>query len=564
LTEAWTEVASTYEQLEQKAGRPKRVTDHRDAWERLTPLLGVNGTTRERVEAFCAGKRISLEALLALETRVKVDAHGGVELAWAYRAGDAVTAVKYRPLDSGKKRYAAAPSTFLQPLVVGRRDALDWFVAEGETDGARLFDLVGDVAAVLVLPAGALTFKREWAAAIPRGARVFLCHDADDAGDQGADKVARILGGRTVRLRPPVEGGDWCDWPGSRDEFVALARETQAQERTYEFAPMSGFLEHRFPEAEPLLGEAGEVLVAVGTLLLVYGAEGSGKSTWSVDGVAHMAAGRAWLGVSVPRPVRFCLIENEGPPALFQAKLAAKASSWDEPAAWQDNVFVFRGPWGEFTFADATARDALNEFCDEHAVDVVVANPTLGLGVAGSGRPDETQLFVDWLVECGLKSSRAFWLLHHENKSGQISGDWGRHPDTKVQLQRDGNQTRTRLIWEKTRWATLPSETIPKACLLEWVIEGQGYTVTELDTVGASDSELESRLVGFLTEHPWSSTRTIYDGVSGTNERIRELLNGDRFDCVDGPKRSILWSLKSECVGEAETHTSTQAENRDE
>jgi hypothetical protein len=63
----------------------------------------------------------------------------------------------------------------------------------------------------MVLPAGALTFKREWAAAVPRGARVFLCHDADEAGDQGAEKVARILGGRTVRLRPPVEGGDWCD-----------------------------------------------------------------------------------------------------------------------------------------------------------------------------------------------------------------------------------------------------------------------------------------------------------------------------------------------------------------
>jgi hypothetical protein len=543
---------STYEQLEQNAGKPKRVTDHRDAWERLTPLLGVNGTTRERVEVFCQAKRISVEGLLALDTRVKVDAHGGVELAWAYRAPThAVTAVKFRPLGD-KKRYALEPSTFLQPLVVGRRDSLDWFVAEGETDGARLFDLVGDAAAVLVLPAGALTFKREWAAVVPRGARVFLCHDADEAGDQGAEKAARILGGRTVRLRPPVDDGDWCDWPGDRDDFVALTRETQAQERAYEFAPMSGFLEHRFPAADPLLGSPREVLLAVGSLLLVYGAEGSGKSTWTVDGVAHMAAGHDWLGVTVPRPVRFCLIENEGPPALFQAKLAAKAANWGEAADWQDNVFVFRAPWGEFTFAAAEARDTLTTFCDEHAVDVVVANPTLGLGVAGSGRPDETQAFVDWLVECGLKSTRAFWLLHHENKAGQISGDWGRHPDTKVQLQRDGNQTRTKLIWEKTRWATLPSETIPKACLLEWVVETQGYTVTELDTVGASDSDLEERIVSYLSEHPWSTTNSVWDGVKGTNSRIRKLLDDDRFDCVKGPRGSILWNIASDHVAEAD------------
>jgi hypothetical protein len=536
----------SYEQLEREAKKPKRVTDHRDAWERLTPLSGVNGTSRTRVEAFCAAKRFSLEGLLALDTRVKIDAHGGVELAWAYRSPTgAVTAVKFRPLGD-KRRYALEPSTFLQPLVIGRRDSLDWFVAEGETDAARLFDLVGDVAAVLVLPAGALTFKREWSASIPRGARVFLAHDADDAGDQGADKAARILGGRTVRLRPPVEGGDWCDWPGDRDEFVALTLETQAQQRAYEFTPMSEFLTHPFPDAEPLLGSRGEVLLAVGSLLLVYGAEGSGKSTWTVDGVAHMAADRDWLGVTVPRPVRFCLIENEGPPSLFQAKLAAKAASWDEPADWQDNVFVFRGPWGEFSFADPVARDALNEFCDEHEIDVVGANPTLGLGVAGSGRPDETQQFVDWLVECGLKSTRAFWLLHHENKAGQISGDWGRHPDTKVQLQRDGNQTRTKLIWEKTRWATLPSETIPKACLLEWIVETQGYTVTELDVVGASDAELRQRLDEFLKAHPLSSTTAVCEGVKGTNRRIQVLLaEHEKYDCVPGARGAKLWFISS-------------------
>ena len=163
----------------------------------------------------------------------------------------------------------------------------------------------------------------------------------------------------------------------------------------------------------------------------------------SFGGIAHLAAGVDWLGIPVPRPVPICIIENERPADLFQRKLEAKIASWGGPA-FTDNVSAFAGPWGEFSFADAEAREALVAFCEEHAIDVVMANPTLGLGVAASGRPDETQAFVDWLVECGLKSERAFWLLHHENKAGQISGDWGRHPDTKVQLQQDGNQQRTK------------------------------------------------------------------------------------------------------------------------
>ncbi len=60
--------------------------------------------------------------------------------------------IKLREL--GGDRRAVAGSV-LMPLICGKRDSLDWFVAEGETDGARLLGLVGDVAAIIVLPAGA-------------------------------------------------------------------------------------------------------------------------------------------------------------------------------------------------------------------------------------------------------------------------------------------------------------------------------------------------------------------------------------------------------------------------
>jgi AAA domain len=288
--------------------------------------------------------------------------------------------------------------------------------------------------------------------------------------------------------------------------------------------------------------------VGVGTLTLVYGADGTGKSTLTVDAIAHLAAGRDWLGIPVQRPVRVLVIENEGPPSLFQQKLLEKASTWFAQYGsvdWTANVFVYQSPWGEFSFADPAARAALSDFCDEHRIDLVTANPTLGLGVAATGRPDETQRFVDWLKECGLYATVGYWLLHHENKTGQISGDWGRHPDTKVQLQADGNRPRTKLVWEKTRWATLPTDEHPKALMLEWVVETKGYTAVELDTVGATDSELEARIDTYLTEHPLASTTAVETDVKGTASRIRTLLDSGRYDSVKGPRGARLWFLPS-------------------
>jgi hypothetical protein len=114
-----------YARLVDEAERPpKRVVDHREAWERLTPLLGLNGITRERVQAFAETKRISLEALIALGTRIKVDAHGGVELGWGYqtRENGVISALKFRPLGD-KQRYALAPSVFLELLGLRHKPA---------------------------------------------------------------------------------------------------------------------------------------------------------------------------------------------------------------------------------------------------------------------------------------------------------------------------------------------------------------------------------------------------------------------------------------------------------
>jgi len=319
---------SDYTGLAHEAERqPKRVVDHRDAWERLTPLLGVNGAVRERVQAFAERKRITLDALIALGTRVRVDRNGGVELAWGYPANGAVTAVKFRPLGD-KPRYALAPSVFLEPLITGRVRSLEWFLAEGESDAARLFDVVGDRAAILVLPAGALTFKPAWAAPIPRGATVHLCHDADRAGDEGAAKAASVLGGHTVRVRPP-DGGDWCDWDGDRDAFLELVRQARAHTTVaLDVVSARELCERPDPEHDgALLGP----LVVQGARTIVLGHTGAGKSTLItrlIGAAVHGSEFLDWSGITGTRALIVDLEQSEA-----DAKRMLREASLDKSDA---------------------------------------------------------------------------------------------------------------------------------------------------------------------------------------------------------------------------------------
>jgi RecA-family ATPase len=81
-------------------------------------------------------------------------------------------------------------------------------------------------------------------------------------------------------------------------------------------------------DAEPLLGdEKSNVLPAAG-LTVFWGAEGAGKTTLVLDMACHMAAGKPWLSIGVPRPVRVLVVENEGPRGPFPRKVRAKLEHW--------------------------------------------------------------------------------------------------------------------------------------------------------------------------------------------------------------------------------------------
>ena len=216
------------------------------------------------------------------------------------------------------------------------------------------------------------------------------------------------------------------------------------------------------------------------------------------------------------------------------------------------NVHVFEGPWGQLSLADESSRRQLREFCSSEDIDLVVANPLLDLGARGAGKPEDTSTFVGWLKELGLwNGGPAFWLLHHENKAGQVSGDWKRQPDTMASLSREGDLDRTRLTWEKLRWSNQPPEGWRKKQLLDWVTSHKGYTVSDVDLSSGKtpDAELYNRLDEYLERNPRSSTTTCTERVKGNEKRLSDLLKAGaasgRYHPEPGAKGATLYSLAS-------------------
>jgi hypothetical protein len=507
---------SEYTRLAEEEARSRRIVDHRGAWERLTPLSGVNGTIKQRVETFAREKRISTEALIALGTRVKVDRHGGVELAWGYEAHGLVTAVKVRPLSEDKNRYALEPSTFVRPIVIGNAHTLDWFVAEGETDAARLYDLVGDRAAILVLPAGAKTFRRTWADLIPRGATVYLAHDADEAGDEGAAKAAKLISGRAVRVRPPVEHHDWCDIPTTREQFIELVNAAREGDDQPFALTLEAFVAEKSETPLTLIGDEYEALLPSSGLLILFARGGKGKTTLTMDACFHFASGVGWLGFPVPRPLRVLLIENEGPREPFRAKLELKRKLW--PHAIAGEIHVATLDWGAVTLKNSDHLARLRAYLVDERIDLVVGDPLDSLGLEGVGSPEDTREFMQRLAETGLFRDVAWWLLAHARKEAaqdeldEISGAWGGRPDTMLMLdKREGN--RARLSFPKIRWSRRGTRA---AYILAFDPDTETFTVAHEEA--DEERDLAAEIEQLLADGRW---RTAKDRLEKGRARVR-------------------------------------------
>jgi hypothetical protein len=257
------------------------------------------------------------------------------------------------------------------------------------------------------------------------------------------------------------------------DELVDSRRQLELR-----IVPLAEFTDVDEPGAEAILGTTDSAVIPEGGDAMVYGDGGVGKTTLMIDLACHLAAGDDWLGLTVPRPFRILIVENEGPRPLFRRKLARKQTAW-KGSPLGDRVHILEEPWGELDLCDSAWRDALAAAVSALEIDVIIAGPLTSIGMEGAGTISETRAFLSLVKDVRDRSGRpiASVIVHHENRAGKVSGAWEGTGDTLLHVQQQGHG-KVRLYFQKARWA---SEQHATALQLRWG-EGDAFEIAEPDS----------------------------------------------------------------------------------
>jgi AAA domain len=310
-------------------------------------------------------------------------------------------------------------------------------------------------------------------------------------------------------------------WPPTTEDAVAetdrqLATLVEQLHERVRIVTFEQFVSDAEEMPEPLLGTAEETLLPQDGMLLMYGDGGAGKTTLTIDAVCHLGAGIDWLGFEVAKPRRVTLIENEGPRGKFRQILAEKAAHWNG-APFVQNVDVLEQPWTRFTLGDEDHRMALAEHVSKTNTDVVVMGPLATLGMIGGGTPDEISAFERLLrlTRAFVQRAFAFWVVHHENKAGDVSGAWERVPDTLAHVQGIGNG-HTKLVWRKARWS---SANHGRSFELNWT-DGRSFELYEVP----ERNLYEEMLAAFIHADAWRTADEAGKLIGVRRQEARKIL----------------------------------------
>jgi hypothetical protein len=313
------------------------------------------------------------------------------------------------------------------------------------------------------------------------------------------------------------------DRPGEIDDLKARARalladlDTSAVGSPFRVVTLDDFIGITEDTSPPLIGAtSSDALLPAEGLLLMYGDGGAGKTTLSIDALAHIASGTEWLGNAIPAAANVLLIENEGPRGPFREMLDGKKARWQgEPFA--PRVRVLEEPWTQFTLDDAGYRAHLAQEIADHEIALVIVGPLASIGAKGTGTPDDVNDFSNFISDLRARAGRPFalWIVHHENKSGDVSGAWERLPDTLVHVSAQGNG-KTRVHWRKVRWSSRLHNT---SVLLNW--DDGGFTIDE-----AKIRDLPSELIVKFAQvdDRWLTAKQAATLIGANLDKVRDAL----------------------------------------
>lgn len=305
------------------------------------------------------------------------------------------------------------------------------------------------------------------------------------------------------------------------------------------FVEAGAFASFEEPGAAALVGDDDNVLVPEGGDVMFYGDGGAGKTTLMIDLGLHLAAGDDWLGISVGRPARVAVVENEGPRPLFRAKLRRKLRAWSGSPI-DGRLLVLVEPWSKVSLDSPVVREALARKIGELELDALLVGPVTRSGMNEAGTLQQVRDYVYLLAEIRSASGRrvSFLLAHHENRGGQVSGAWEGAVDTLFHVQAQGNG-QTRLYVQKARWSPEHHKT---KLQLAWA-EGEAFELLEDDE--RDDNVLADEILAYVREHGGTGWNKVNEAVPGKRDRLRalrdSLLEGGRLVNGGSEARMKLW-----------------------
>jgi len=342
------------------------------------------------------------------------------------------------------------------------------------------------------------------------------------------------------------------------------------------FITAHDFAASHFAPPEPLLGTVETAVLAAGSLNLLAGRSGVGKTTLLLDMACHLAAGLPWPSAektekapkpwACPRPLRIAVIENEGPQEMFRGKVQDKLERFPHSIREAGGEIIIQTlNWGSFSFADRSIFERVRQELDNFEIDLVVGDPLASLGMEGVGSPAETMAFVQLIRPLGLGTHRAFLFLHHfrervekgEDELARLSGAWGGHLDTLITLAATSSEDQARLWFPKLRWNSKES---PRPIIL-----GRVRNTRSFEAIGEEGDSIllepviyeylaESRSHNRYDRQGWQLLAEIALGIEARRAAVKNSLEGagHLFKSVTGrdakglgakSPRAILWGL---------------------
>lgn len=435
------------------------------------------------------------------------------------------------------------------------------YIVEGEKDVAAI-EAAG--ATATCNPMGAGKWRDEYAQQLAGATVAIIVADNDDVGVAHAQQVAASLERAQIphRIVLPAEGKDAADHLAAGrtlDELVTRIPVPAEPTNPIRIVTLDEFVSVTDDVTDPLIGTADDCVLPSDGLLLMYGDGGAGKTTLSIDALAHLACGTDWIQITVSRPLRILLIENEGPRGEFRRRLLRKITEW-EGDPFSPNVVVLEEPWTRFTITEESYRHGLASEIDALDIDLVIVGPLASLGAKGTGTPDEINEFDNHIKHLRELTERTFalWIVHHENKAGDVSGAWERYPDTLVHIQAQGNG-RTRVFWRKVRHSSRLHQTSNN---LVWAA-GHGFDVEEQQ---ARDYEAELERA-FRTNDQWRTATECKELIGAgdqVKDALKQLVKRGVFATQKGPPgrhaNAICWRLSSDPEPPGDLRLDTQLE----